>query len=1614
MNNTYKTNKTDWRRLVRSVLLAALLLGGNVAAQTDYVFTYNYNGTYYIFGQTTSVSTDFIPNNCVYTGTSGSTFQNGNGNYIVYANQSVNFSTTSGSNLTITNNNLYYNNTYYLRYSNSNRAWQFRDNYNVQAIAYEVTTSSHINDFTISGDATISTTGTNSSYTHTNANYYDIYSFDSRTFYSTDPSAAASTTAPTSGLPTLTTGYTWSLSSNSYATVNATTGAITLNSLPATDQNVTLTCSVTRNGVTKSATKTITFEAPKVDPTSISITSSNPMTAYVGNTSNITYSLTPSPCYNNVTFSSANTGIATVNGSGVVTGVATGTTTITVTALKIDGTTTSALTQTVSVTVRDKVATPVIAFTPTVADAGATATAEITCSTTGSAIYYTVNGSDPTSSSTLYNSTFTLNDGDIVKAIAIKTTDATYWDNSDIATRTYTACSTTAPVITYAQSGSTANVTITAEDGTTIYYTTDGNDPTESSANGTTTVTFNGVASGTTVKAFAKNGTCQASAIVSKEIITSNVSGGVVTLYDYEDHTWTYYSGVDASVDGGNYNTNYVGKIYSPNPRNVKITYNGVNGVSGSTTTVKVSVNSGETQNQFVYYKTLEEGTTSGEYPYQVISNPFSVRPSTGTGNSKVYYGFDGWKIVSGGEYIKNHSNNDVLSLDEEIVFNNLPYPSVNCTSAEIVFETTWTQANVQTGSSISTMLGQFSGGTYETNFAVLTGNYTTAWTGNKNATITSVLPDGSADYRGAYTRLNVTVNSGYTIKYEYININNNSSTLSMGSGTKTLYIGRGVSNTSATGVVCGTIQGYNGTINSGGLTYTLKIESGIYNYLSYIKGYDGSSTTNTVTGTVSVKGILGCDYDRAKNDNSKLKIQTAIIMGYAYSTDYKLLQSASAGQEVLNVTFKSGSLHSSRSNAGTADAGESFYIGIGGGYSPGYRVFTMEGGEMWSLAAGICQNTATTNSIRFRIKGGLIKGSIYGSAANANSYGYKTMVLTGGTVRGWIAGGGNGTSANGGTTTGSSYLYVGGNCRVDSEGSNTKINSSVGGQVFGSGSGVENTTTWGEMLYGSNVVIADNAYVERNVFGGGNFGWTDQYATIYLTGDKMSAGSVFGGANQNKGDNVRIYMTGGTVREGLYGGSNTTGTINYSVEMHINGGQVGTSSAPANIHGGGYGQPTRVSQNVDITLGAAGQTEPGVTVYGDVYGGSALGYVNGTTATTTYHTNVTLNKGTINGSLYGGGLGAAGTAANVYGPVAVKVYGGSVNKTDANGANGSGGVYGANNVNGAPQRSVTVDIYGTDPAPAADAYALFSVYGGGNAADYTYGNGYPTVKVHNCNNSIEYVYGGGNAAAVAATDVTIYGGNKIGNVFGGGNGTVTAANVTGNAVTKIYGGTIGKVFGGSNSQGTIGGTIRVTVDKQGDTDPEGQATACDMKIGELYGGGNMAPSNVGSLSIGCTGDLTADHSEHPENIGTTLEGIGDVYAGANAAAVTGNVTLDITSGMVNRVFGNNNTSASVSGTITVNIDKQSDACGWYVGYVYGGGNQAPYTAPNATPNYPVVNVKNGKVSHNVFGGGLGTTAAVTGNPQVTLSGTAEVGGNVYGGGDAAPVTGSTKVTLKD
>ncbi|MBP5327360.1 MAG: chitobiase/beta-hexosaminidase C-terminal domain-containing protein, partial [Bacteroidales bacterium] len=1314
---------------------------------------------------------------------------------------------------------------------------------------------------------------------------------------------------------------------------------------------------------------------------------------------------------------------ATVNNSGVVTVTSLPeydiTLTLTVTATATGGTpaapANTTLTATKEITIQGtKPTAPIISVSGTTV----TLSTDAIGSTT---IRYTLDGTDPTASTgTVYSGAIDLS-GSSTSPVTIKAVTVRSGNASSVAEQEVTL-TLPMPVITADAAAGTATISATA--GTTIHYTTDGSEPTTSSSSYSSSIS--GLSPMTTIKAIAVKDGWNNSAVASETlIIPSGVSGDVVTIFDYEDHNWSYYQASGDLPTG--YPTTY---LSSPDPRNVKITYQG--GSVNNASAVAISALDGEGQNKMIYYKTLEKSVPgmSGDYPYTVISNPFSKRPRTnGTTGTNGFWGFAGWKVISGGEYISEYGDNDVLPLDATIHFVNLP--SGNTGNGAVVFEATWTAATVKTGTSAQS----FTGGTYETNFWVLTGNATAAVTVPANSTMSARYPDGTVSTSTNFTR-QITA-GGNNAKVEFVNMN---STQNVDAAGYTFTMGRGIVNSGNGGEL-------RGCSSNKACVHTVKVESG--KYASLRNFTSGISSGNSVDQLM----ILGCDYDRARAVSTASYNEKLNVTGSMYVAGTSLDLQRASGALYVRCIIKSGNFLSSvaiDNNYTGAGGTQTYYFSVGNSntQNAGRRYLVMEGGIIKGIAGGMDEDNDQNTGARafdLRVRGtAQIDGVVYGAAEYAGARGIRTMVFTGGTINGWIAGGANGTQESGGALNGTSYLYFGGTARAvcANATANTVMNRAVGGNVFGAGCGNNNNSTAGQVSLGTNVVIADESIIDRGVYGGGSYGYTTSTSKIFILGGTVNGkdggvngtsyqssitGGVFGGACQNQGGTVNIYMDGGLVKGGVFGGSNSTGTLSGSVTMQINGGQVGTSLETANIHGGGYGSATRVSQNVEITLGKSGQTAPGVTVYGDVYGGSALGYVNGTSAADTYHTYVTLNKGIINGSLYGGALGDGSTAANVYGPVQVKVYGGSVRKTDANGANGSGGVYGCNNVNGAPQRAVSVDIYGTDPAPSAEEYALFAVYGGGNAADYTYGNGYPKVTVHNCDNSIEYVYGGGNAAAVSSTDVKIYGGNKIGTVFGGGNGQVTAANVTGNTSVNIYGGTILHVFGGSNTNGTIGGSINVNVNKTGDTDPEGSASACDMIVGEVYGGGNKAASNVGNITIGCTGTLTGDHSDYPENIGVTLEGVGSVYGGANQANISGDITLNINEGIVGNVFGGNNTSGTISGGIAVNIEKNtSPTCNWYVGNVFGGGNLATYTIPGGKAL--AVNVLNGTVSGNVYGGGKGNlvdggergnAGKVTGNPTVNIgdnngSHTAIVLGDVYGGGDAADVAGTPAIVIND
>ena len=582
------------------------------------------------------------------------------------------------------------------------------------------------------------------------------------------------------------------------------------------------------------------------------------------------------------------------------------------------------------------------------------------------------------------------------------------------------------------------------------------------------------------------------------------------------------------------------------------------------------------------------------------------------------------------------------------------------------------------------------------------------------------------------------------------------------------------------------------------------------------------------------------------------------------------------------------------------------------------------------------------TGSSNVNVLGGTVSQDVYGGGALADvgtSDSDSTIVtISGGTVRN-VYGGGLGQ-----TEPEDIAAFVNGKVKVKALGGTI-------GNMFGCNNvkGAPQSTV---QVLVNDTTTAQNLTI-ANVFGGGNLAAYGGIPDVDINLGTVT-GRVFGGGNEAGVSGGDVTMSGGTVNGGLYGGCNTSGTITNNVTVYVTGGTIGTANAVNGaVYGGGLGEDTKVKGNVTVTI-------DGGTLNNDVYGGSAKGLVNcndeGTGATEGSKTDVTLNAGTINGSLYGGGHGINNANAHVWGPVQVTVNGGTV----------TGSVYGCNNASGAPQSTVKVDIYDTDHP--GSGYALGHVFGGGNQADYT--AGVPTVKVHGCDNSINYVYGGGNAAAVKGTDVTIYGGNSIAHVFGGCYG----ANVgTSGTDVKIYGGTIDTIYGGNNESGTIGGPIKVKVDKQ----PEHANDSCAMHIKEVYGGGNKAASEAGQITIAYTGYDPAERINY-------------VYGGANRANVTSPINLTIREGRIDTIYGGNNNSGSVSNGITVNIekDKTTPARVWEIGNVFGGGNKA------ATTVTPAVNIINGTVSGSVFGGG---NKADVGGGNVTMTGgTVMVG--LYGG----------------
>ena len=623
--------------------------------------------------------------------------------------------------------------------------------------------------------------------------------------------------------------------------------------------------------------------------------------------------------------------------------------------------------------------------------------------------------------------------------------------------------------------------------------------------------------------------------------------------------------------------------------------------------------------------------------------------------------------------------------------------------------------------------------------------------------------------------------------------------------------------------------------------SFRLRIESGKYNNLLFMGSY--GLTAGKLTAT------LGSDYDRAKQENSKLAIDTYITM--SDTREGVIGSESSLGEEIFHCTVKSGTFDLGNYGAN----GSAFYVSAGSANSMyGKRTFIAEGGVFGDISGGFEANGASIGDklmMEMRIKGGQFNSIIYGAAMRAAAGGHRRMVFTGGNVKGWIAGGCNGTDLEaGGKTYGNTYIYFGGNAKCDSNGSSTTIGQgqATGGNIFGAGSGhheSDETSTVGEVDH-STIVISDNAVVEHNVYGGGNYGYvasgTDNGSDLYVLGGTVK-GSVFGGSNMQKGQIVNITMQNGTVEGNIYGGSNTRGTISGLATINVSG---GTAS---NVFGGGYGASTSMAAGTSVNIS-------GGTINNNIYGGGELGTV------TSVGTQVNVEGGSIGGNVFGAGKGATDQTALITGKTEVNITGGSITK---------------------------------------------SIYGGGEVGNVNNGTDLAsTVTVNGAVTINENVFGGGmEGFTTGKVVVNLFQGNIRGHLFGGALGKQGSVYVGGQKTVNMTGGHVfGNVYGGSRNANDANVLTGYSTTEQ--------ATTCEINMSagkidqNLYGAGYFGHT-YGSVNvyIGAEAISSApNHTAVDENINYSREGglviEGTVFAGSDWGDFSGDFGPSTVSGMSN------------------------------------------------------------------------------------------------------------------
>ena len=600
---------------------------------------------------------------------------------------------------------------------------------------------------------------------------------------------------------------------------------------------------------------------------------------------------------------------------------------------------------------------------------------------------------------------------------------------------------------------------------------------------------------------------------------------------------------------------------------------------------------------------------------------------------------------------------------------------------------------------------------------------------------------------------------------------------------------------------------------------------------------------------------------------------------------------------------------------------------------------------------------------------GPTIKGSVYGGGENGHTFTDAVVDIVKGTIgitdsedpdggarypyRGNVYGGGCGTDTytvkeNAGTENEKTKTYF--NRLAGIVEGNTEVNI-TGGHV------VHNVYGGGAM--GSVGVFTREASTDIHVPGkitgvtsGGKCTVTVSGGTVGNTGAKMinetggpdDFGHVFGGARGQVHDladypnlervvyvdNTDVTISGGLVTGSVYGGSES-GHVRENTVVKIQGGQIGcgegaegayttwNSSVKSTAHwtyeANGHPYDQYAGTTGYNAEGGATTATDGHTFYGNVFGGGSgyypyapgkwlrsAGQVGGTAT-------VTISDGQILNNVYGGC-----EMADVEGAVTVTMTGGTVGvprtKEQIEALPTIGHIYGAgmgdkriffNTSTNVAQTTVNVTggtVYG-------------SVYGGGEDG-------------HVLANATTTISQAENKTTVIGCDGTS---GFDGNVFGGGQGSVTAKTagvVAGDVVVNIEGGTMkGSVYGGGRLASV--GTYFAMADNEnyGKMQADVADDPATTEVNEAKSHGHIIVNLNGGIIHqnvygGCMGTTDAGDESEDYGVSKTVEvNLNKQQCEGKDADNIGTATGCVVRG---DIFGCNNTNASPQQTVTVHV----------------------------------------------------------------------------------------------